>query len=244
MATDTANNKTSVLLSSDLEMIARLPGSDYITWLAVLITECLAIVILNIITIIVFVKQRQLQRRSTYLIVHLPVVDLLVGAVSGPLLIERRIAGFCGLWEYDWNMTWSYYVKFAFMYLIFFTSLVNLVFVSMERLHATFRPFRHRVIKKWVYVVISTVIWVTTTVRESVQIVFKKLENHTLSRSPPCIFLSIQLQFLLFVSLTSLSLSKFGAVVILITMVQLEEKENSPVPPSLLHLYLYCFGCW
>ena len=35
-------------------MSSRLPNSDCIAWLAVLILECLAIVILNIITIIVF----------------------------------------------------------------------------------------------------------------------------------------------------------------------------------------------
>jgi len=61
-------------------MSSLLPNSDCIPWLAVLILECLAIVIVNIITIIVFMKQRQLLRRSTYLIIHLAIVDLL-GAV-------------------------------------------------------------------------------------------------------------------------------------------------------------------
>lgn len=48
----------------------------------VLTSECLAIFTLNIVTIIVFVRQHQLQRRSTYLIIHLATVDLLVGGVS------------------------------------------------------------------------------------------------------------------------------------------------------------------
>ena len=62
-----------------------------IPWLVVLIIECLAIIILNIITILVFVKKkRQLQRQSTYLIIHLTIVDLLVGAVCGPLQIKYR----------------------------------------------------------------------------------------------------------------------------------------------------------
>ena len=66
------------------------PASQCIPWLVVLVTECLAIVIFNTITIIVFVKQRQLQRRSTYLIIHLTIVDLLVGAVSGPLRLKKK----------------------------------------------------------------------------------------------------------------------------------------------------------
>jgi len=152
-------------------MSSLFPNSDCIPWLAVLILECLAIVILNIITIIVFVKQRQLQRQSTYLIIHLAIVDLLVGAVSGPLQIDRYLS-YCDLRNYRAsNSIWSYYVQRALLHLFSFTSLVNLIFISFERLHATFRPFKHRFVKKWSYGVIITIIWLTTTGRESAQIV-------------------------------------------------------------------------
>ncbi|XP_078364276.1 uncharacterized protein LOC144648643 [Oculina patagonica] len=178
MANDTKN---STFNSSYEEMYARLPASDCIPWLVLLITECLAIVILNIITIIVFVKQRQLHRRGTYLIIHLAIVDLLVGAVSGPLQIENYMI-YCDLWwEYSWNITWSVYVKRAIMHLFSFTSLVNLVIVSLERLHATFSPLRHRFLKKWVYGVIIAVIWLTAIVRESVEIVLKETRTTTTS---------------------------------------------------------------
>jgi len=158
-------------------MSSLLPNSDCISWLAVLILECLAIVILNIITIIVFVKQRQLQRRSTYLIIHLAIVDLLVGAVSGPLQIDKNLSS-CDLHNVRApNSFWSIHVKFALLHLFSFTSLVNLVFVSLERLHATLRPFKHRFVKKWIYGVIITVIWLMTTARESLQIVLKEEGN-------------------------------------------------------------------
>ena len=155
-------------------MSSRLPNSDCIPWLPVLILECLAIVVLNIITIIVFVKQRQRQRQSTYLIIHLAIVDLLVGAVSGPLLIDTNLY-LCDLQKFPVsNKNWSIVLKFAVLHLFFFTSLFNLVFVSLERPHATFRPFKHRFVRKWIYGVIITVIWATTTARESVQIVLKE----------------------------------------------------------------------
>ena len=155
-------------------MSSRLPNSDCVPWLAVLILECLAIVILNIITMIVFVKQRQPQRQSTYLIIHLSIADLLVGTVSGPLQIARSLI-YCDLQNIpDSNNLWFIYLKFALLHLFSFTSLVNLVFVSLERLHATFRPFKHRFVKKWIYEVIITVIWLTTIARESVQIVLKE----------------------------------------------------------------------
>ena len=72
-------------------------SSDCIPWLVASITECLAIVILNLLTIIVFVKQRQLQRQSTYLIIHLAIVDLLVGAVSGPVCVNYFLRHYCDL---------------------------------------------------------------------------------------------------------------------------------------------------
>ena len=94
-------------------------ASKCIPWLVVLIIECLAIVILNIITIVVFVKKkRQLQRRSTYLIIHLAIVDLLVGAVSGPLQIEIGMSQLCPLWNYRRKTVWSHPLSFAFVHLL------------------------------------------------------------------------------------------------------------------------------
>ena len=142
MATNISNHQA---FNSSLEkLMLRHSASKCIPWLVILITECLAIVILNIIAIIVFVKKRQLQRRSTYLIIHLAIVDLLVGAVSGPLQIEDVMATFCNLSEFNG----SFYVKNALQHLFSFASLVNLVALSLERLHATFCPFGHRFIKK------------------------------------------------------------------------------------------------
>ena len=146
-------------------------ASECIPWLVVLIIECLAIVILNIITIVVFVKMKcRLQRRSTYLIIHLAIVDLLVGAVSGPLNIKERIAWFCPLWKIRRMTNWSYHLSFAFVNLFSFTSLTNLIAISLERLHATFCPFRHRFMRKWVYRAIIIVIWLIAIVREVAQI--------------------------------------------------------------------------
>ena len=39
-------------------------------------------------------------------------------------------------------------------------SLTNITVISLERMHATFRPLRHRLVKRWVYVVAIAVVWV------------------------------------------------------------------------------------
>ena len=141
----TANisDSNSTSNSSYDKTMAHLPASVCIPWLAVLSTECLAIVILNIITIIVFVKQRQLQRRSTYLVIHLAIVDLLAGAVSGPLSVYYEMLG-CILEDNFAFFTWLGHVFLSGRLLFPLASLINLAVISLERLHATFLPFRHR----------------------------------------------------------------------------------------------------
>ena len=149
--------------------IARyLPASHCVSWFAVFGTVCLAIVILNIITIIIFVKQRQLQRKSTYMIIHLAIVDLLVGAVTGPLWIDFSMSLYCDLWEDD--STWLFVLGRAAGYNIDKVSLLNLAFISLERTHATFCPFKHRSVKKWIYGVVIAFTWLVPVVLMSLVI--------------------------------------------------------------------------
>ena len=143
------------------------PTSSCIPWCAVLSIECLAIVILNITTIIVFVKQRQLQRKSTYLIIHLAIADLLVGAISGPMQVYAIMAECYGK---IWDITFSI-ISFAIRPFFVFASLVNLAFISLERVHATYRPFKHRLIKKWLYSLVIAFIYLSTICKGTIEIV-------------------------------------------------------------------------
>ena len=143
-----ATNITNSTFNATQEKVTtpRLGGSLCISWLVMLITECLATAILNIITIIVFMKQRQLQRRSTYLIIHLAFVDFLVGAVSGPLTLAERMASFCNLWKNPFreyatylitHITSPYIIQHAITLLLYFTSILNLAIISLEHTSPT-----------------------------------------------------------------------------------------------------------
>lgn len=149
-------------------------SSDCIPWLVVSITECLAIVILNFITIIVFVKQRQLQRRSTYLIIHLAVVDLLVGAVSGPVIIAY-------LFQF-YQDSKERHIFPIISDLFPTTSIANLAVIALERRHATFYPFKYREVKKWVYGIVIAAVWLVTLGREIAQdILYSREESSPLT---------------------------------------------------------------
>ena len=158
MASNTSNI-THYLKSEDWMFV---PASHCIPWLAVLGTVCLAIVILNSITIIMFAKQRRLQRKSTYLVIHLAIVDLLVGAVTGTLRIKSYGSLACHLWGND--MPNRFILFLVALYHIDKVSLLKLAFISLERTHATFCPFKHRFVKKWVYGVVIVVTWLVPVI--------------------------------------------------------------------------------
>ena len=122
-------------------------------------------------------KKCQLQRRSTYLIIHLAIVDFFVGVVSGPLQIENRMPKDCPQWKFRRETTWSRHISFAFVHLFSVTSLTNLIAISLERLHSTFCPFRHLFVRKGVPRTIIIVIWLIAIVREAAQIVLKGIAD-------------------------------------------------------------------
>ena len=134
---------------------------ECVTWLAVGLAECVAIVTLNVITIIVFIKNRNLRKRSTYLVINLAVADMLNGGVATHNLFYFFGALECNIWKFKSIDPWAGYVLAALIRSFPGSSLTNVAAISVERLHATLRPFRHHLIKKWVYALIITIVWVT-----------------------------------------------------------------------------------
>ena len=126
-------------------------------WFPVLITESVVILIINGITIITFARIHHLRKRNTYLIINLTVADLLVGAVTGPLLVflsckDKENNGF----------TWPGFIVWTFEFTFVMASQVNLFLISLERLHATLFPFRHCLTSECVYFKIIVSSWFIT----------------------------------------------------------------------------------
>ena len=121
-------------------------------WFAVLLTEFIAISIINAFTLAIFARSRHLRRRNTYLIMNLTVADLLCGAVGGPETLwffkteKRPTHGFRAL-----------YLTIEDICCI--ASLGNLALISLERLHATLYPFRHCLAGKRIYYKVIIFSW-------------------------------------------------------------------------------------
>ena len=132
--------------------------SECISWMTVGLAECVAIVTLNLCTIITFVRNRNLRKRSTYLVINLAVIDMLVGGIALYILFYQP-GIMCNLWM---QLSIEEGTFFFIMNLFLLGSLTNIAIIALERVHATFYPLKHRVLQKWVYGSIITVVWVTS----------------------------------------------------------------------------------
>ena len=139
----------------------KMKTSECIFWLTTFMTESVAIVTLNILTILVFIKNHRLRKRSMYLVINLAVADMFVGGYSVVIVIFYN-----GVLCNFWRVNFSYFglsqsVIDVALHTFVLTSTTNLAAISLERLHATFRPFKHRLITNWVFGGAVALNWVT-----------------------------------------------------------------------------------
>ena len=135
-------------------------SSECITWFAVFLTASVAIVMVNFLSIILFMKNSNLRTRAMYLVINLTVADMFVGVISFLYAIIQLYASRkCAIVKIF--LTSKETVTMAFLFCWFpLTSLTSIAVISLDRLHATFRPFRHRFITENVYWVTIFAIWV------------------------------------------------------------------------------------
>ena len=180
---------------------------ECIIWLTVFTAEFVAIVTVNLLSILLFIKNRRLGTRSMYLIISLTVADMLVGVLCVGH-VQFNLLRQCRLIKLNLSLEVGLLLS-SFDFFFPFVSLTNIAAVSLERFHATFRPFRHRLIKRWVYVVAIAVVWFFSIITLVIVVIEWSLIKHHLYlwESHCCLCLIVT-----FVSYTSILFKfRFGA---------------------------------
>ena len=139
-------------------------------WKKVLLIEFIFITIINVFTVVAFVRNRHLRKRTTYLIINLTVADLLVGAVSGPVNIFSKDFS-----DHGHGFSWHKSIILTSSLIFPLASLGNLSLISLERLHATLFPFRHCLIEKWLYLKVIIGSWMKALLLAFTMAVLKEL---------------------------------------------------------------------
>ena len=135
-------------------------ASECTAWLTVFGMEAVAIVTLNALTIIVYMKGCSLRRGSMYLVINQAVADMLV---AGCVIIEcSGLGSHCKFWtSFNTSNVLSIIVANVWFLFIPAASVTNLAVISLERMHATFRPFKHRLVKKKMFGAAVAGVWIT-----------------------------------------------------------------------------------
>ena len=157
-----------------------LSSSECITWFAVVLVVSVAIVTVNLLSIILFIKNSDLRTRGMYLVINLTVADTLVGAISSLQFLSFSSTECKNANSLNVTFNWERYMITWFLFYWFpLTSLTNITVIS---LNATFRPFSHRVIKKWVYGVTISVVWVLAAIISTAIMILLLFDKESLHR--------------------------------------------------------------
>ncbi|XP_068690287.1 octopamine receptor beta-2R-like [Montipora foliosa] len=143
-------------------------SSECIAWLTVLNIETVAIVTMNALTIIIYAKERILRKRSIYLVISLAVADMFVAC--NLFFVSLALSDECNLWTI--NLFRSIEIVIVFVILLYYcplASVINLAAISLERMHATFRPNKHRLIEKKIFGAAVAGVWFTAALSTAIR---------------------------------------------------------------------------
>jgi hypothetical protein len=150
-----ANQPTPDNHSLDDSGFKEFPKTTALIWIVVLVVYGFFIVALNIATFLTFLLNRHLRIRSLYCLINQAFADASFTACSGSFTFNYACVKI-----FDFvldKQTLQVTLKFAAFTLL--ASLVSLDIVALERVYATFLPFRHRTTKPKTYLLVFASIW-------------------------------------------------------------------------------------
>ena len=151
------------------------------------------IIVGNLLTIWIFLKQR-LRKRAHFLLISLAVADLLVGLLTVPLYITINTISYLNQLYLQVGRVYNFIDIFTGV-----ASIVTLSAISLERMYAVGWPFRHRTLTFRVYIFAIAIPWILAAIFTSIAILgyfsIISSENYvctqTLFLSTPLLVMSI-----------------------------------------------------
>ena len=115
------NNSQQQNTTSSLKLIS---SSECIAWLTVYGIEAVATVTSNALTVIVYLKECSLRKRSMYLVINLAIADTFIGGLL--ILHDWLLGSYCNFWTSDFTVP-AQLVNIALFRFFPLASVTNLV---------------------------------------------------------------------------------------------------------------------
>ena len=169
------NKTTAVNISRDngSGLSGDIPSkAESIVWCCVFVLASAIIVIGNILTIVLFVGNKKLRKKSLFLTINMAVADLMLGALSLPFYIYQ-IGGY-HLWRRSTDIYLAYIGGIADN-VPTVASLVSATSISCERFYALHWPFKQRSLSERAYFVIILMLWTISALDTALIILLGRL---------------------------------------------------------------------
>ena len=174
------NKTTAVNISRDngSGLSGDIPSkAESIVWCCVFVLASAMIVIENILTIVLFVGNKKLRKKSLFLIINMAVADLMLGALSLPFYIyEIGEVGY-HLWRRSTDIYLAYIGGIADN-VPTVASLVSATSISCERFYALHWPFKQRSLSKRAYFVIVLMLWTISALDTALLFLLARFIQH------------------------------------------------------------------
>ena len=116
------------------------------------------IVMGNVLTLILFAREKKHRKKSLFLVMNMALADVMLGAVSLPLLVYFSAGPYYQLWTAKKNAIFSY--SFYFLDTTFSqSSLISAVFISCERFYAVYWPLKNKTLSTRAYGIAIFMVW-------------------------------------------------------------------------------------
>ena len=120
--------------------------------------EAVMIVAGNLLTIVAFTVNRNLRKKSLFLVVNMAFADLMLGSVSLPIY-TYLVGGEFQLWTKRWNKASQIFYR-IFDDVSMQASIISAALISGERFYAIYWPLRHRTLSTREYLTAILIAWV------------------------------------------------------------------------------------
>lgn len=115
------------------------------------------IVVGNLLTIFLYAVNKNLRKKSLFLVVNMAFADLIIGFVSIPIY-TYLVGGHFKLWTKRWNTTFKIFYR-IFDDVTMQASIISAALISGERVYAIYWPLRHLTLSTRVYLIAISMAW-------------------------------------------------------------------------------------
>ena len=152
MSATTGSNNTSSSSSEELSSKA-----EVIVFCIVFALEAVFVAVGNLLTIVLFAMNKNLRKKSLFLVINMSFADLILGAGCIPFYIYYVGIDY-QLWTKKLPMFFD--ILFAAVDTLFSqASIISATLLSVERFYAIFWPLKHRILSMRAYRIVIFMVW-------------------------------------------------------------------------------------